>query len=441
MCVSGGLHMKNIIILISVLVAAVSSAVLFTAHSSAVKITDNSEFYSYLLECANSYQKEIDVTKYVKANGWTTSELSDSIKFFYMTEPGLFFVKQEMTIRYSESGSKYQVEFKYLYKESEIEKMRKKLRKAALDATEDITSDMTDAEKALSVHDYIIANCRYDQSHTKYSAYDCLVGGSSVCQGYSLAYIYVLRDILGIDCSVVLSDSQNHSWNYVKIDDNWYHTDLTLDDPTYYTLSDKPYDALGMVSHRNFLLNDSECRKSSELHSSWNTLGLPKSDGKEYSDIFCRSSNSYTHKIGDVWYYAELDSDSPGVNYKKSGDSTLYTNICTYNPKTGKSSVLKRVKSNWFLYRDADSGEKLTKKSWYIESYLKLARIGNTLYYNTASAVYRLNISTGKAKKIYTLKKTDCSIYGITAQDETKLRICYKKDNSYAEKYINLKIG
>lgn len=434
--------MKKIVILFAVIAAVLSSALFFSSDAFAVNTDDNSEFYSYLLECANSYQKEIDVTKYVKAKGWKTSDLSDSIKSFYLTEPEMFFVKREITIRYSETGSKYLIEFKYLYKQSEVEKMRKKLRKAALDATEAVTPDMTDAEKALVVHDYIIANCKYDQSQTKYSAYDCLVKGSSVCQGYSLAYIYVLRDILGIDCSMVLSDSQNHSWNYVKIDDNWYHADLTADDPTFYTISDEPYDALGMISHKNFLLNDSECKKSSGLHRNWNTLGLPKANGKKYSNIFCRNSDSYTHKIGNLWYYAELDADSPGMNYKKTGDSTLYTNICTYNAETGENSVVKRVKSNWFLYRDADSGKKLAKKATcYLKSYLKLARVGDTLYYNTASAVYRLDPSTGKAKKIYTLNKKDYSIYGITAQSETELRICYKKDNSYSEKYLNLKLG
>ena len=103
--------------------------------------------------------------------------------------------------------------------------------------------------------------------------------------------------------------------------------------------------------------------------------------------------------------------------------------------------MIKQVKSNWFLYRNADTGKKLTKKSWYVESYLKLAVVGDTLYYNTADAIYRLNTSTGKAKKIYTLKKTDYSIYGIVAQSDTKLRICYKKDNSYSEKYLNLKLS
>ncbi len=101
--------MKKIAVIISVIAAVFSAALFFSSDSSAVNISENSEFYSYLLECANSYQKEIDVTKFVKENGWTTAQLSDSVKYFYMTEPGLFFVKQEMLIRYSNTGSKYQV--------------------------------------------------------------------------------------------------------------------------------------------------------------------------------------------------------------------------------------------------------------------------------------------------------------------------------------------
>ena len=66
--------MKKIVILFAVIAAVLSSALFFSSDALAVNADDNSEFYSYLLECANSYQKEIDVTKYVKAKGWKTSD-------------------------------------------------------------------------------------------------------------------------------------------------------------------------------------------------------------------------------------------------------------------------------------------------------------------------------------------------------------------------------
>ena len=52
--------MKKIAVIISVIAAVFSAALFFSSDSSAVNISENSEFYSYLLECANSYQKEID---------------------------------------------------------------------------------------------------------------------------------------------------------------------------------------------------------------------------------------------------------------------------------------------------------------------------------------------------------------------------------------------
>lgn len=428
--------MKKILVFLAMFIAAV----VFSTAVSAEKEVDNSEFFKYLTECAASYETEIDITDYVLDNGWELSDIGEALKQYYLSEPMLFFVKKEMQIRYNSSKTYFQVDFTYLYDESEVKQMKKEMKRAALKATDGISEDMSDAEKALVVHDYIIANCSYDHDHEGYSAYDCLVNKECVCQGYTLAYIYVMRDILGIDCSAILSDSQNHSWNYIKIEDEWYHVDLTADDPAFYTFSGKPYDGFAAVSHKNFLLNDKQCKKSTDLHRKWTTLGLPASDSTEFEGLFCEKSGSPVYKIDGLWYYVMVDPNSPGVNYKKTGDRSIYTLICTFDPLTGNTETVKRVKSNWYLYRNKTTGEKLTKKSWYVESYSKLALVDGELYYNTANAVYRLNTTTGKAKKVYTLKKTG-SIYGIAAVGEKKLRICYKKDISYKDSYIKLSLS
>lgn len=418
-----------------------AAAFVFTAAAYAEKDSGKEEFFSYLTECAASYEKEIDITDYVLGNGWSLSEVGEIMKQYYLSEPMLFFVKKEMQIRYNNSETYFQVDFSYLYTEKQTEKMRKEMRRAALKATDGITEDMSDAEKALVVHDYIITNCAYDHSHEGYSAYDCLVNKKCVCQGYTLAYIYVMRDILGIDCSAVLSDSENHSWNYLKIDDEWYHVDLTADDPAFYTFSGSPYDGFAAVQHKNFLLNDKQCKKSSELHRKWTTLGLPESDSTDFEGLFCEKSASPVYKIDGLWYYVMMDPDSPGANYKKTGDKSIYTLVCSFDPLTGENETVKRVKSNWYLYRNKTTGEKLKKSSWYVDSYAKLAMVDGQLYYSTADAVYRLNTETGKAKKVYTLKKKNCDIFGIAASGETKLRICYKKDNSYKGSFLKLSLS
>lgn len=426
---------------ISVLFFTLFSALLLGLTASAKGETGTFEFYNYLTECANSFEEKIDITDYVLENGWSVSELGSLMKYYYLSEPQLFYVDKEIQIKYNTSKTYFQVDFSYIYTESQVKKMQKKMRKAALAATDGITEDMSDAEKALIVHDYIVTNCAYDHDHESYSAYDCLVNKSSVCQGYTLAYIYVMRDILGIECSAVFSDSENHLWNYLKIDGEWYHVDLTADDPAFYTLSQKPYDGFASVMHKNFLLNNAQCKKSSELHRNWTTLGLPAATSTDFEGIFCEKSTSPVYKINGLWYYVMVDPDSPGVNYKETKNRTIYTLIRTFDPKTGENKTLKRIKSNWYVYRNSTTGEKLEKKSWYLDTYSKLAMVGENLYFSSASSVYRLNTKTGKLKKIYTLSKANSSIYGIAANGENAIKICYKKDISYKNSFINLRLG
>lgn len=93
----------------------------------------------------------------------------------------------------------------------------------------------SEREKIKYIHDYIINNCEYDQSLKKYTAYDCLVGKSCVCEGYSKAF-HLLCTRAGIN-AICISGSAGgpHMWNMVMCDGKWYHIDVTFDDPIYVT--------------------------------------------------------------------------------------------------------------------------------------------------------------------------------------------------------------
>lgn len=90
------------------------------------------------------------------------------------------------------------------------------------------------------VHDYIINNTEYDTTVSKeniYNIYGTLVNKQSVCEGYAKTFKYVM-DELGIQCILVIGkatnsegSTENHAWNYVKIDGSWYGIDTTWDDP------------------------------------------------------------------------------------------------------------------------------------------------------------------------------------------------------------------
>ncbi len=86
-------------------------------------------------------------------------------------------------------------------------------------------------DKAKFVHDYLAGNTSYDNTHTKFTAYDALVGKSAVCEGYANAYKLVMNK-LGIECEYATSKDMQHMWNIVKIDGQWYNVDCTWDSTT-----------------------------------------------------------------------------------------------------------------------------------------------------------------------------------------------------------------
>ena len=101
---------------------------------------------------------------------------------------------------------------------------------------------MTDYEKELAVHDYIVTNCTYDEgsravipkpSENCDNPYGALIGGSAICTGYSTAF-RMLMEMLDIPCETVYyrePDRSEHAWNIVTIDGAKYYVDVTWDDP------------------------------------------------------------------------------------------------------------------------------------------------------------------------------------------------------------------
>ena len=90
------------------------------------------------------------------------------------------------------------------------------------------------------VHDYLVDNISYDSSLSKqniYNIYGALVNRECVCEGYARAFKYLL-DELNIPCVMVIGtgtnsqgETENHAWNYVQLNGNWYAVDSTWDDP------------------------------------------------------------------------------------------------------------------------------------------------------------------------------------------------------------------
>lgn len=102
---------------------------------------------------------------------------------------------------------------------------------------EKITNNTPTKEKIKIIHDYIIDNTKYDKlkyenkddnTYKSTTAYGVLVEGYGICNGYADAMAIFLNKMNIINYKI---SNDNHIWNLVYLDGNWYHLDLTWDDP------------------------------------------------------------------------------------------------------------------------------------------------------------------------------------------------------------------
>lgn len=262
-----------------------------------------------------------------------------------------------------------------------------------------IDPGMKPYEKVLSLHDYLILNCKYDYENLKagtlpdsaHTAYGALVNGKAVCDGYTEAFLYLMNKI-GVPCRIVRSKAMNHTWNVVQLDGKWYHVDVTYDDPLT-----NNRDCLGQVRHDHLLLSDrtiSEPTANRRAHRSWVVDG------------------------GDV----VADSDT----YERAFWFNIETAICFYD-------------GDWYYHtRDTEKEDKLVRRGgqldgglldedeevvvdtvpiWNIYARIWVAKYGEYLYYTAEKEIRRL----GKdgSIRVFSLKKAlgENSIFGFIIQD------------------------
>jgi hypothetical protein len=138
-----------------------------------------------------------------------------------------------------------------------------------------IPEDISDLEKILFLHDYLCTHYAYDGSHTSSNLYHILEHGHGVCQAYVYLYAYLL-DALAIPNDFAISKEMNHIWNLVQVDGEWYHVDLTWDDPAV--------DQAGRALHTNFLRSDKGIAETG--HHDWEAPYLCSSDLYEKSFLY-----------------------------------------------------------------------------------------------------------------------------------------------------------
>ena len=168
-----------------------------------------------------------------------------------------------------------------------------------------ITDGMSDFEKEKAVYDWLTSRLTSDtgiltvvptRNDDSDNPHDVLKYRTAICVGYATTFRMMMQ-MLGIECKVVHSTDLTHTWDLVKLDDGWYHTDCYFD--------------AGNSSYQNFNMDDARCAQGHD----WTRDYFPAATGEKYNYIFsiCEELGSI-YDIPESLVQAVLDK-KPLVSY------------------------------------------------------------------------------------------------------------------------------
>lgn len=319
----------------------------------------------------------------------TPEELSSCWSHVIYDNAELFFVADRY--EYKAIGSfVLSVTPSYAVSDDALDTAREIYNQALQDILGTLHPEWTELQTALYLHDYLCSRYAYDESLTRYSAYELLTDGTGVCQAYTLVYDALLT-ACGIDCSYVVSREMNHAWNVVTIDGEQYNVDVTYDDPTP--------DHLGKVSHRSFLRSD---EKFSESHIFTEAEGYGECTDTFYdSDAVWERVNTAFVPIGADFYYIKS-----GMLYRWDGEYSEY---------------IDTIYATWFT----DRGD----QSYWKGNYSTLWPHEGTLLYSKPDCIMAYDPADGSFSEFYKHKAMG-NIYGFQIIDGTlRLHLSYSPND------------
>lgn len=170
-----------------------------------------------------------------------------------------------------------------------------KMNKAIIDNLDNLK---TDYQKAYWAYKWIIENTNIDFEENNFSAYSGFTDVGTVCSGYATLYS-ALTNKLGLNCryiegSVYNSKINNHAWNIIELNNEWYCVDAIWGDH---------YDV-----NKYFLKTKKEFSSSDYGYHNSNLYDEYIEDGEVFAtDIFNNLTNIESSFVLPSVYNVELD--------------------------------------------------------------------------------------------------------------------------------------
>ena len=402
------------------LTLAVGSVSLFAAPASAATLKEDLTF-GHISQHKSFYDKYKDLVDYVarevdKLNGEIevyqfdvkVEDMAPLVVTLKHTHPELFFVSNRYRYSYyTENGAKMMHTLKLhwgrmeydkdgylltdgsgnpvetLYSDDQVTAMRAEFRRRAQWYLDKVDDNMSEFDKALVLHSsYLLTG----------ETYDLMVNGQGRCYGYSECYSYLLAQV-GVDSEIVESDDMNHQWNKVKIDGEYYHVDVTWDDPLP--------DSLGFVKHTFFLLSDEGAASvEADPHYGYES---------DYPSLNTRFDRMRFHKIN--------------TRMCRVGDDLYLVDNKRLTPETAKDLLTYDVDTDSFRLVNSFASEVWTADGGRVwgNGYMSLQEQDGYLYMNTANKVL-----------VYDTETSEMSLFAENTYNKQFFGLCLEDGRLYA---------
>jgi hypothetical protein len=364
-----------------------------------------------------NYETAIDISKFEMTPDQDNISRISEVLGYVRKMPDMFCIGFEDNISiqpvYAADGSIIldKIKFTYTNTREEADALLKELgTKITEIIDETITPGMTELQKALNLHDYLVLNTVYDTEGSiedrdgGSSAYDILICGNGVCEGYAQAY-NMLLDRVGISSIMVTSYDMNHAWNLVNIDNEWYHVDTTWDDPVP--------DAKGRVNHKYFLLSDDEIRTTNPdvgrnyIHDKWDSKGI-EATSRKYDHAFWQTVGTEIFTRGDQWYYVSGEGEYSRYT-ESTGETDSFVSLCD---------------ENWYVWGQYSA--------YWSGKYISLIITGDKVFFNSPTQIYKMSLD-GSNKEAFgnyiNPSETNGYVYGLRL-DGDKIYAVIKQEPS-----------
>ncbi len=275
-----------------------------------------------------------------------------------------------------------------------------------------VKPDMSEIEKIKVLHDYLVRHVQYDYNNylndsvpsDSYTSYGALVNGIAVCQGYSTSMELLLTKA-GIENIHVYGQALSykgldaHTWNMVKLDGQYYHLDVTWDDPVQQS---SPY-----LNYDYFLTHDEDMA----LGHQWDQSQYPEAGDQQYAVL--ANALKFGVQYGDWYYYSDVWNDEQLYR--------IHLKSLKRERVIADAADPQLVSGGWLYYTLASDGNHLYRMKLdgsdnhkLVNQYVGTAqRLGDDLIYNSHFSIYKVSVDGGTPVKL-----SDDVPQGIVVTDE-----------------------